>query len=132
VRRRGSFGPRTGVALRILTPAVLGLGAWFLAVLVAWCAWPAAFMGDLLVTVPPIGAAIGLGAYLAWVHRDWAPRLRRLGLAVTLAGAFVGAWVGFFASSGPGAAVTTMLGAVLAANVALVTLDIATGTTADG
>ncbi|WP_188189450.1 alpha/beta fold hydrolase [Nonomuraea sp. SYSU D8015] len=124
VRRRGGFGPKSGIWMRILTPVFLGLGGWFLAVLAMMILWPAGFIGDLLLIAPPMGAAIGLGTYLAWVHRDRAPSTRRLGLAVALAGSLLGAWFGFSATEGLAATMTTLTGAAIAANLGLLILDL--------
>lgn len=132
VRRRGGFGPKAGIWMRVLTPVVLGLGGWFLAVLVMVIVWPAGFIGDLLVSVPPMGTAIGLGTYWAWVHRDWAPGTRRLGLAAALAGSLLGAWFGFSVAEGLAGAMTTIVGATITVNLALLTLDIVRGRNAPG
>jgi hypothetical protein len=132
VRRRGGFGPKAGVWMRVLTPAILGIGGWFLGLLVMLTVWPAGFIGDLLVTVPPMGVAIGLGTYWAWVRRDRAPGTRRLGLAAALAGALLGAWFGFSVTEGLGAVVTTIVGATIIANLAALTVDIVRGQSATG
>jgi hypothetical protein len=124
VRRRGGFGPRAGVWLRVLTPVFLGLGGWFAAVLIVSSLWPAAFFGDVLVTVPPMGAAIGLGTYLAWVRRDRPPWIRHRGLAAALAGSLAGAWFGFSAAEGLAGAMTTIVGAAVIANLALLVMDV--------
>jgi hypothetical protein len=86
--------------------------------------WPGAYLGDPLVTVPPIGAAIGYGAYCAWTRRDRLPRHRRRGLAAAPAAALTGAWLGFFAAEGLAGAATAIIGAALAANLTLLALDI--------
>jgi hypothetical protein len=124
VRRRGGFGPRAGGWLRVLTPVVLGLGGWSLAVLTVSILWPGVYLGDPLVTVPPVGVAIGYGAYCAWTRRERLPRLRRQGLAAAPAAALAGAWLGFFAAEGLAGAMTAIIGAALAANLALLTLDV--------
>jgi len=124
VRRRGSVGPRTSVWLRTLTPLILGLGGWFLAVLIVWSAWPAMFIGSRLLAVPSMGIPIGLGIYWAWVHRDWSSTIRHQGLAVALVGALLGAWLGFGAGAGLASVLTTIVGATLAANLALLVLDL--------
>ncbi|MGJ6966614.1 alpha/beta fold hydrolase [Streptosporangium sp. G11] len=124
VRRRGGFGPRAGIWLRVLTPVILGLGGWSLAVLTVSILWPATYLGDPLVTVPPVGAAIGYGAYCAWTRRDRTSRHRHRGLAAAPAAALAGAWLGFSAADGLPGATTTIIGAALAANLALLTLDI--------
>lgn len=124
VRRRRGFGPRAGIWLRVLSPALLGLGGWSLAVLTVSILWPGAYLGDPLVTVPPIGAAIGYGAYCAWTRRDRTSRLRRRALAAAPAAALAGAWLGFSAAEGLAGAVTAIIGATLAANLTLLSLDI--------
>ncbi|WP_440100257.1 alpha/beta fold hydrolase [Streptosporangium sp. H16] len=124
VRRRGGFGPRTGVWLRVLTPVILGLGGWSLAMLTVSILWPSTYLGDPLVTVPPVGLAIGYGAYCAWTRRDRTSRHRRRGLAAAPAAALAGAWLGFSAADGLTGATTMIIGAALAANLALLTLDI--------
>ena len=119
VRRRGGLGRRTGVWLRFLTPLPLGFGAWCLAVFGLWALWPRLFVGDALVVILPVALAVGLGTYLAWVRRD---RPRRLGFAVALAGALLGAMLGFSAAAGPLALLTTIVGAAAVANLALLPL----------
>ncbi len=124
VRRRGGFGPRAGIWLRVLTPVILGLGGWSLAVLTVSILWPATYLGDPLVTVPPVGVAIGYGAYCAWTRRDRTSRHRRRGLAAAPAAALAGAWLGFSAADGLPGVTTAIIGAALTANLALLTLDI--------
>jgi pimeloyl-ACP methyl ester carboxylesterase len=124
VRRRGGFGPRAGSRLRVLTPAILGLGGWSLAVLTVSILWPGVYLGDPLVTVPPVGVAIGYGAYCAWTRRERLPRHRRRGLAAAPVAALAGAWLGFFAAEGLAGVMTAIIGAALAANLALLTLDV--------
>ncbi len=119
VRRRGGFGPRAGLWLRVLTPAILGLGGWSLGVLAVSVLWPGVYLGGPLVTVPAVGAAVGYGAYCAWTRHDRTSRHRRRGLAAAPAAALAGAWLGSLAG-----APTAIIGAALAANLALLTLDI--------
>jgi pimeloyl-ACP methyl ester carboxylesterase len=124
VRRRGHLGPKVSVMLRTLAPVVLGLGGWSLAVLVVWTSWPGVFAGSRPVVVVSMGTAVGLGVHLAWVHRDWAPGRRYRGLAAALAGSLLGAWLGTQATHGPAAPLTALAGAAVAANLALLILDI--------
>jgi pimeloyl-ACP methyl ester carboxylesterase len=126
VRRRGAFGRRVGVVLRVAAPIVLGLGGWFLAVLAVWTVWPAAFIGSWLVTVLPIGLAAGFGVHRAWVHRDWSRAARFRGLAAALAGGVLGAWLGFAGAEGFAAVLTTAVGATAGANGLLLVTDVAT------
>jgi pimeloyl-ACP methyl ester carboxylesterase len=124
VRRRGGFGPRAGVVLRFLTPLPLGFGGWCLAVFGIWALWPRVFVGDALVAIPPIGLAVGLGTYLAWVRPDRPPAARRLGLMAALAGSLLGAALGFHAAADLLSPLTTILGAAAAANLALLLLAV--------
>jgi pimeloyl-ACP methyl ester carboxylesterase len=123
VHRRGGFGPRTGAVLRALAPVIVGIGGWFLAILVVSSVWPALF-GSLAVAVVSMGVAVALCVYLAWVHRDWTPRTRYRGLAAALAGSLLGAWLGSHAAEGLAGTLTALVGATLTANLALLTLDI--------
>ena len=61
---------------------------------------------------------------LAWVNRELAARARRIGFAGAVAGALVGAWLGFNATAGLLAVVTTIAGAAVGANLTLIVLDI--------
>ncbi|GLI03328.1 alpha/beta fold hydrolase [Phytohabitans aurantiacus] len=119
VRRRGGFGPRAGVWLRFLTPLPLGIGGWLLAVLLMWTVWPRLFVGDAVLAVPSIALAVGLGTWLAWTRPD---RPRRLGLVAALAGAFLGAALGFGAATDLASLLTTIAGAAATANLALLAL----------
>ncbi|GIE77121.1 hypothetical protein Aph02nite_30710 [Actinoplanes philippinensis] len=114
--RRGGFRPRTGLWLRILTPALFGVGGWCCAILLVWTVGPAAFIGSAAVAVPSAGVAVGLSTYAAGARR-----LRPLPLAGTVAAAVVGAALGYGALPGPAALATTLLGAAVAANLALLT-----------
>ena len=63
--------------------------------------------------------------YWAWVHRDWSATTRTVGFAAAVGGALVGAWLGFNATTGVLALVTTIVGAAAGANLTLLALDIA-------
>jgi hypothetical protein len=121
VIRVGGFGRRTSIALRTLSPLPLGLGGWFLAVLLVMIVWPAIFLGSQALAVISMGIPIGLGVYLAWVSRD----AQYVGLPTAIAAALIGAWAGFNATGGLTVIVTTLVGAGVAANLALIVLDIA-------
>jgi hypothetical protein len=125
VRNRGGFGRRTGAFLRSLFPLVLGLGGWCIGALVVLTAVPGVPLDDELLTAASMGLPIGLCVYLAWVHRDRPATVRRTGLAAALAAALVGGWLGFHATGGVLALVTTLVGAAVGANLALLALDIA-------
>ncbi|WP_214403418.1 alpha/beta hydrolase [Pseudonocardia lacus] len=119
--RRGGFGPRTSVAMRIVAPVVLGLGTWAAALLVTASLWPATFLGSPSIAVPAMGVAAGVGVHLAAARRG---RPRRAGLPV-LAAALVGSGLGALVTDGFPAAMTALAGATLAANLALTVLDVA-------
>ena len=71
-----------------------------------------------------MGLIIGFGIYWAWVHRDWSTKIKNAGLASAMGGALVGAWVGFTSTTDLLALITTIVGAAIAANLALIVLDI--------
>jgi hypothetical protein len=72
-----------------------------------------------------VGVPIGLGVYFAWVNRDWSAKTKTTGFAATAAGALVGAWLGFNATDGLSALITTIVGAAVGGNLILLALDIA-------
>ncbi|MFI5840909.1 alpha/beta fold hydrolase [Catenuloplanes sp. NPDC051500] len=121
LRRTGGFGERAGAWLRVLTPLPLGLGAWSLVVLTIWTIGPDAYVAGAGVVVSSAGLAIGLGAWAAWTGAD---RPRLLGAVVAVAGALLGAALGFAALPGLAAPLTALLGAAALANLALLTLDL--------
>jgi pimeloyl-ACP methyl ester carboxylesterase len=125
VRRRGGFGPRAGAALRSVFPLALGVGGWFLAALVILTLLPGVPLDDELASALSVGLPVGLGIHLAWVRRDQTRKVRTIGLAAAVAGALVGAWLGFHATAGLFALVTTIAGATAGANLVLLGLDIA-------
>jgi uncharacterized membrane protein YdfJ with MMPL/SSD domain/pimeloyl-ACP methyl ester carboxylesterase len=121
-RKRGRFGRKSSALLRSVYTLVLGLGGWFGGVVIALVAFPTVPLDDVLLAVLSIGIPIGLGVYLAWVDRRCPGR--GAGLAGAIAGALLGAWLGFNASTGLLAVITTIAGAALGVNVALLALDI--------
>jgi hypothetical protein len=60
---------------------------------------------------------LGVGGFLL------SAQSKGVGLAATVAGALVGAWLGFHAMAGPMALVTAILGAVAGGNLVLILLD---------
>jgi len=125
VRRRGAFGPRASATLRTVYPILLGLGGWLLGVLIVLTTMPAVPLDDELLAAFSIGLPIGLAIYLAWVNRDWSARTKATGFAAAAAGALIGAQLGFNATEGLFAVVTTIVAAAAAGNLTLVALDIA-------
>jgi pimeloyl-ACP methyl ester carboxylesterase len=123
VHKRGHFGRKTSAMLRSLYPLVLGLGGWFLGVLIVITTMPGVPLDDELLAVSSIGGPIALGIYWAWVHRDWSARSKRVGLAAAAAGALTGAWLGFHATTGLLALVTAIAGAASGANLMLILFD---------
>src|SRR5205814_401691 len=76
--------------------------------------------------VPAAGGSADLEPPLATsVNRDWAAKTKTTGFAAAAGGALVGGWLGFNATEGLLALVTTILGAAVGANLTLLTLDIA-------
>ena len=104
---------------------MLGLGGWFIGLLIVLVALPTVPLDDELLAVLSIGTPIGLGTYLAWVNRDRPARATTIGIWVALAGALVGAWLGFNATAGLMAVITTIVGAAVGANLGLIALDVA-------
>jgi pimeloyl-ACP methyl ester carboxylesterase len=126
VRRTPRFGRKKSVLMRSLYPIVLGLGGWFLGVLLVITTMPGTPVDDELLAGLSVGLPIGLGVYFGWVNRDWTARTKTTGLAAAVAAGLVGAWLGFHAAVDLLALVTAIVGAVAGANLALILLDIST------
>jgi len=124
VHRRGGFGRKAGAVLRSVYPVVLGLGGWFVGVLIVLTTMPGVPLDDELLAVLSAGLPIGLGIYWAWVQRDWTATTRTAGFVAALAGALGGAWLGFNATEGLPALLTTIVGAAAGANLLLIALGI--------
>jgi pimeloyl-ACP methyl ester carboxylesterase len=141
VRKRGRFGSKASAVLRSLSPIILGVGGFLLGVLIVLTTMPSVPIDNDLLVALSIGLPVGLGIYLAWVHRDWSAQSKGVGLAAAVAAALAGAWLGFHATTGLTALVTAILGSVAGANLALILLDmmwvrsagdrVATGTAAE-
>jgi hypothetical protein len=124
VRKRGRFGRKASATLRSLYPVVLGLGGWFVGVLIVITTMPGVPLDDEVLAALSTGLPIGLGIYFAWVNRDWSARTKTIGFAAAGGGALVGAWLGFNATEGLVALLTTIVGAAVAANLLLLALDV--------
>ncbi len=124
VRKHGAAGRKTSVATRTIVPLVLGLGGWLGAALVVLTLWPALSLTSELLGILAPSVPIALGLYLAWTHRDWDRATKSLGLLAATAGALLGGWLGFTATSGLPAIVTTTIGAAAAGNLALVAVSL--------
>ena len=125
VRRGGGYGRKASATLRALYPVVLGFGGWVLGVLIVLTTMSGVALDNELVAAISIGGPIGLGLYLAWVDGDWSSRTKITGVAAAVIGALVGAQLGFNATEGLVAVLTTTAGAAAGGNLALVALDIA-------
>ena len=124
VHRRGGLGSKTSAFVRSAYVFVLGLGGWFVGVLIALTALPAVPLDSDVLAGLSIGLPVGLGVYLAWVNSDRPGRASAIGLAASLAGALVGAWLGFNVIEGLFAVVTTIIGAQIGANLILIVFDV--------
>jgi pimeloyl-ACP methyl ester carboxylesterase len=131
VRRRGRIGPKAGVVLRSVYPVVLGLGGWFLGVLIVTTTMPGIPMDDELLMALSMGVPIGLGIYLAWVNRHQPTSTKTTGLVAAMGGALVGASMGFNATEGLLALITAIVGSAVGANLLVILLDIAEARRAD-
>jgi hypothetical protein len=125
VHKRGRFGNKAGAVLRALYPVVLGLGGWFIGVLIAITTMPGVPLDDELLVALSVGVPVGLGIYLAWVNRSWSAGIKATGFAAAVASALVGGWLGLHAAEGLLALVTAIAGAIAGANLILLALDIA-------
>lgn len=125
VSRRRVFGPRASATLRSVFPAVLGLGGWFVGVLIVLATTADVALDAALLVAVSMGVPIGLGVYLAWVEVDWTATTKTAGLAAAAAGALVGAWLGLNATGGITSLITAVVGSTAGANLTLLALDIA-------
>jgi pimeloyl-ACP methyl ester carboxylesterase len=125
VHKRGHFGRKAGATLRSLYPIVLGLGGWFLGVLIVITMMPGTPLDDELLAAFSVGVPVGLCIYFAWLNRGWAAQTKVTGFAAAVGGALVGAWLGFNATEGLLALITSIVGAAVGGNATLLALDIA-------
>lgn len=125
VRTRGRLGRTTSALMRSIFALALGLGGWFLGLLIVLTTMPGVPLDDQILAVLATGVPVGLALWLAWVNRTWSSRTNRNGFAAAAAGALIGAWLGFNATGGFLALGTTIVAAVVGANTALLALDLA-------
>jgi uncharacterized membrane protein YeaQ/YmgE (transglycosylase-associated protein family) len=123
VHKRRRFGRKTGALLRSVYPVVLGLGGWFLGVLIVITTMPGTPLDDELLVALSVGLPIGISIYFAWVNRDWTAGTKTTGFAAAVAAGLVGAWLGFHATADLLALFTAIVGATAGANLVLVVLD---------
>jgi pimeloyl-ACP methyl ester carboxylesterase len=125
VHKRERFGRNAGATVRSLYPIVLGLGGWFLGVLIVITTMPGTPLDDELLAAFSVGVPVGLCIYFAWLNRGWAAQTKVTGFAAAVGGALVGAWLGFHATEGLLALITAIVGAAVGGNVTPLGLDIA-------
>jgi pimeloyl-ACP methyl ester carboxylesterase len=125
--RTGRLGRRTRVVARSAWALLLGLGGWFAAALVALIALPGVPIDAELLMVLSMAAPVATASYFAWREPDRAVA-NRAGLSAAVAGALIGAWVGFTCATGLAAVATTLVGAVAGTNLALIACDMASAT----
>ena len=129
LQRGAMFGRKMSVAVRSLFPLLLGFGGWSLGVLIALVALPTVPVTDATLAVVSIAPPVALAVYTGW-FRSTAPR--SVAALAAIASATLGAWLGYQVPHAPGlGAVTAIIAATLAANLGLITLDIAAPRTAD-
>jgi pimeloyl-ACP methyl ester carboxylesterase len=124
VRRRGGTGRKTGAWIRSAGPIVFGLGGWFLGALLVLRFWPNVPLEDQLLAVVSVAVPIWLGIYAGWVRTDTPKAMRAKGIGAAGVGAVVGAALGFHATSGLIALITTIIAAAVVSNLSLLVLDI--------
>ncbi len=124
VHKRGHFGRKASATLRLLYPILLGLGGWFLGVLIVITTMPGTPLDNQLLAALSVGVPMGLGIHFAWVNRDWSAGTKLTGFGAAVGGALVGAWLGFNATEDLVALFTAIAGAAAGANLILLFLDI--------
>jgi hypothetical protein len=122
--RRARLGRVTRVVTRSVWALVIGLGGWFAAALVALIAFPSVPIDEQSLIVISMAAPVAMASYFAWRG----PATNTAGLAAAVAGAMIGAWLGFTSATGMLAVLTTAVGAVAGTNLALIACDIAAET----
>lgn len=123
VSQRRRFGPFGKVVLRTLVPVALGIGGWSIAVLTVLATGLAVPIDHFVVVTLAVGVPVGLAVHLASVPCCPIPRTFARPIAVVGA-ALVGAAAGFGATASPLAIATAIVGAIAAANLALIVLDL--------
>jgi pimeloyl-ACP methyl ester carboxylesterase len=122
VSTRGGFGHKASAVLRSVYPVVLGVGGWFLGVLIVTTTLPDVPLVDELLALVSVGTPIGLGVYWAWVRRDASGSTKTAGFVAALTGSLAGAFLGFHATEGLMSLLGTIAGATAGANLLLIGL----------
>ena len=103
---------------------MLGFGGWCLGVLIVLVAFPTVPITDQVLAVVSIAPPVALAVYAGWFRRA---ALGGVAACAALSTAMLGAWLGYHVPHAPGlGAVTAIVAATLAANLGLMTLDVAT------
>ena len=125
VHQRGRFGRKASATLRSLYPIVLGLGGWFLGVLIVITTMPGVPLDDELLAILSVGVPVGLGHLLGLgAARPVGPTQDAPASSRQLAGALAGAWLGLPRDGASSLAlVTAIVGAIAGANLTLILLD---------
>jgi hypothetical protein len=124
--RRASFGRKGSVAVRSLYAGLLGIGGWCLGAFVVLTALPTVPVDDQALVVISVGVPVGLAVYCGWLNRDSLPVIKIVGATAAFGTAILGAWLGYHVPATPLlGALTGAFGAVAAANLALIALDVA-------
>jgi pimeloyl-ACP methyl ester carboxylesterase len=124
VHSRDHFGRKAGAVLRSVAPMVLGIGGWFLGILVVLPTIRTAAIDDFTLVVLSTGVPVGLAVFFAWVHRSWTRQTKWTGFAAAVLGAVTGAWLGHHATPGVMAVITSIAGAIAGSNLAVILYDI--------
>jgi hypothetical protein len=127
VHTRGHLGRRARVVVRSAWALVLGLGGWFAVALFALVALPSVPIDAALPMIAGMAAPVALAGYWAWRDPSRVPT-RTTGFASAVAGALLGAGIGFTCGTAMTAIATTLIGAVAGMNLALIACDIAVET----
>jgi hypothetical protein len=120
--RGKAFGRKGSVAARSLLPLVLGLAGWLTGVLIVLIAFPTVPLTSDVLAVVSIAPLVALAVYAGW-YRSVARGT--IALIAALAAAALGGWLGFHVPEGPALGpLTTIVAAILGANLALITFDL--------
>jgi len=120
--RGKEFGRKGSVAVRSLLPLVLGLSGWFAGVLIVLIAFPTVPLTSAGLAVVAVAPPVALAIYAGWFRPGGHQAIAAL---VVLGAAVIGTWLGFHVPDLPIVGVSTaIVGAVLAANLALIVFDV--------
>ena len=106
------------VTLALIVLAMAGLAylrvkpdseVWLAGVVTVLTTMPGVPLDDELLADLAVGLPVGLGIFLTWLNRDQSARSRMTGFSAALGGALLGAWLGFNATEGLFALLTTLV-----------------------